>query len=525
MSAQALWRPSRWTLRTKLVAWMLLLFLAVTLAIGALSVWQLHRTLQDQLDRQLYQSALQQRPRASDRAGDNQNGPPPAAGESFRVTLLASDGKVAEFAYLSASGLVPYTDNVLYHDGKRSSLSSAQISTLNKAGLGSSARTIDLGGSLGKYRVMALPMTINSTNITTGLPVQVSVTRIIGLPLGPNESTEFKTAAAIGLLSASGVILVALAATYIVRRNLEPLRRVAATATRVSKLQLASGEVAMHERVDAADTDDRTEVGQVGAALNELLEHIDNALTARQASEMQVRQFVADASHELRTPLASIRGYAELSRRETGPVPESVRHALRRIESESDRMTMLVEDMLLLARLDAGRPLDFRPVELPIIAIETISDARAAGPDHHWTLDLPEEGVEIEADEARMRQILINLLGNARKHTPAGTEVVVALRPQTDHVLLHVRDNGPGIPAELMPHIFERFTRGDVARTRTEGSTGLGLSIVSAVVAAHHGTVQVTSRPGETVFSIRLPRRQGIAHPAPVTPDEPRVTV
>ena len=218
--------------------------------------------------------------------------------------------------------------------------------------------------------------------------------------------------------------------------------------------------------------------------------------------------------------------FDELSRRETEPVPPGVTHALSRIESEAGRMTTLVEDLLLLARLDAGRRLDFRPVELPIIAIETVSDARAAGPDHHWALDLPEEGVEIEADEARLRQILINLLGNARKHTPAGTHVVVSVRPQPDNVLLQVRDDGPGIPASLVPHIFERFMRGDLARTRTEGSTGLGLSIVSAVVAAHHGTVEVASRPGETVFSIRLPRRQSASGPAPAAqPSDPRVSV
>jgi len=532
MSAKTLWRPGRWTLRTKLVAWMLLLFIAVTAAVGALTVWQLNRTLTTQVDKQLYQTA---RVFAGPGGDQTDSGPSPTAGASFRLTLVRTTSEVAYVPVAVRSGMTPVIqatpDNIVSGNRHVDGLTASQIKALVAAGIGQSARSIDLGGSLGEYRVVAVP---RQTRVAVGVDVSSGtfdgvqtepVTTIIGLPIGPNQSTVAKTAIAVGLLGGSGVILVALAATYIVQRNLEPLRRVAATATRVSKLPLSSGEVVMPERVEPRDTDERTEVGQVGASLNDMLDHIDNALSARQASEMQVRQFVADASHELRTPLASIRGYAELSRRETAPVPSGVTHALGRIESEASRMTTLVEDLLLLARLDAGRQLDFRPVELPIIAIETVSDARAAGPDHQWALDLPEQGVEIEADEARIRQILINLLGNARKHTPAGTHVVVSVQPQGDHVLLQVRDDGPGIPAELVPHIFERFMRGDAARTRTEGSTGLGLSIVAAVVAAHHGTVEVTSRPGETVFSIRLPRRQSAPGPAPQRPQPAPVTV
>lgn len=508
MTTLASWRPSRWTLRTKLVAWMLLLFLVVTLAVGALSVWQLNRTLRGQMDNQLYQSAS----RFTGEYNDTIGGPPPVAGESIRVTLLSSNGQLAPLAVRYKDGSTGVaTDNYVYGFKSPRSLSDKQVSLLQASGVGSTPKTVELGGYLGRYRVIAVH---SETGVGVGPSLRnAGVTTIIGLPMGPNQSTVAKTAIAIGLLSGAGVILVTLAATYIIRRNLEPLRRVAATAGRVSKLPLASGEVVLPERVEARDTDQRTEVGQVGASLNDMLDHIYNALAARQASEMQVRQFVADASHELRTPLASIRGYAELSRRETEPVPQGVTHALGRIESEADRMTTLVEDLLLLARLDSGRPLNFEPVEVPIVAIETISDARAAGPDHVWGLDLPEEGIEIEADEARIRQILINLLGNARKHTPPGTHVVVSVQAQGDGVLLQVRDDGPGISPELVPRIFERFIRGDAARTRAEGSTGLGLSIVSAVVAAHHGKIDVSSRPGDTVFAIWLPRRQ----PAPKT--------
>lgn len=519
MTTHPSWRPSRWTLRTKLVAWMLLLFIVVTAAVGALTVWQLSRTLGGQMDNQLNQSAARFNGQYSDTIG----GPPPVAGESVRVTLLSSTGQLAPLAVRYRDGSTGVeTDNSVYGFKTPRGLSTKQIGILQKAGIGTSPKTVELGGYLGEYRMIAVH---SEAGVGVGPTLHnAGVTTIIGLPMDPNRSTVVKTALAIGLLSGSGVILVALAATYIIRRNLEPLRRVAATATRVSKLPLSSGEVVMSERVEPRDTDERTEVGQVGASLNDMLDHIDNALTARQASETQVRQFVADASHELRTPLASIRGYAELSRRETEPVPQGVTHALGRIESEADRMTTLVEDLLLLARLDSGRPLNFEPVELPLIAIETVSDARAAGPDHRWGLDLPEESIEIEADEARIRQILINLLGNARKHTPEGTTVVAVVRPHNGGALLQVRDNGPGIPPELVPHIFERFTRGDVARTRTEGSTGLGLSIVSAVVAAHHGTVDVTSRPGETVFSIWLPRRQPASNAPATNPTAPNPT-
>ncbi|WP_265445296.1 sensor histidine kinase [Flexivirga meconopsidis] len=505
--------PSRWTLRTKLVAWMLLLFLAITFAVGALTVWQLNRMLQGQVDNQLYQSA---------RAFNGPDGrltvggPPPVAGQSLRVTLDQSTGKVAKLLVKSSGGLNPggfstdysvESDNSVYSYRNIDHLTDAQVELLQKAGIGQQPSSIDLGGSLGEYRVIAVQSNaVVATSANSAAPKPVNT--VIGLPTGPTRTTVAKTAAAVALLSASGVILVGLAAAYIIRRNLEPLRRVAATATRVSRLPLSSGEVVMTERVAARDTDEGTEVGQVGAALNGMLDHIDNALTARHQSEQQVRQFVADASHELRTPLASIRGYAELSRREPEPVPTGVTHALGRIESEADRMTALVEDLLLLARLDSGRPLERSQVDLTIIAIETVSDAQVAGPGHLWSLDLPEDPVEVEGDASRIRQVVINLLANARRHTPEGTRVVMSLRPDGEGVLLQVSDNGPGIPAELVPRIFERFTRGDSARSRSEGSTGLGLSIVHAVVTAHHGRVGVESTPGNTVFSIWLPHRQ-----------------
>ena len=248
----------------------------------------------------------------------------------------------------------------------------------------------------------------------------------------------------------------------------------AATARQVSGLQLHSGAVSLGVRVPPADADGRTEVGQVGLALNTMLDDVESALTARQESEMRVRQFVADASHELRTPLASIRGYAELTQRETEPVPSTVTHAIGRVESEALRMQGLVEDLLLLARLDSGRPLEREPVDLSLLAMNAVSDAHAASPDHAWELDLPDEPVEVPGDRARLHQILANLLANARTHTPAGTRVVTRLRSEGALVRVSVSDDGPGIPLALQSTVFERFTRGEESRSRAKGSTGLG---------------------------------------------------
>jgi two-component system OmpR family sensor kinase len=269
----------------------------------------------------------------------------------------------------------------------------------------------------------------------------------------------------------------------------------------VSTLPLDRGEVSLVERVP--DVDPRTEVGQVGSALNRMLDHVGSALEARHDSEVQLRQFIADASHELRTPLAAISGYTELTRREE--LSTDVEYSLARIASQTERMTGLVEDLLLLARLDAGRPLERGEVDLTRLVVDAVADAHAAGPEHGWHLAVPDEPVVVPGDGSRLAQVLANLLANARTHTPPGTRVTVALRTEPGAALLDVADEGPGIAPDLLPHVFERFARGSTSRSRDNGTTGLGLAIVRAVVAAHHGTVQVASRPGRTEFTVRLP--------------------
>jgi len=241
-----------------------------------------------------------------------------------------------------------------------------------------------------------------------------------------------------------------------------------------------------------------------------MLGHVEASLAKRYASEARLRQFVADASHELRTPLAGIRGYTELALRASDDLGPEARSALHRVDSESARMSRLVDDLLLLARLDAGRPLAQEPVDLTRLAIDATSDARVAGPRHRWVLDLPGEPVVISGDQHRLHQVLANLLTNARAHTTPGTTVTVRLTRvpagrHADGVLLSVADDGPGIPADLQEQVWERFARGDSARSRRAGSTGLGLAIVRAVVIAHHGHLSLESAPGSTTFRIWLP--------------------
>lgn len=496
--------PSRWTLRTKLVASVLALFFLVTATVGALTVWQLNRTLMGQVDSQLEAS---RNAFSSDADGDGR-GPGSAngsvaGGAGLQLQIYSGTRNPTELSD-ARTGETEKSAWLVSPRG-RTQLTARQIDQLTRSGLGEQARTVHLQGA-GDYRLIAVRHLAEFPVAGSRARVTVDVVDVVGLPLQPVRENVAKTALSVALLSGLGVLVVGLATALLIRRNLEPLRRVASTATQVSRLQLSRGEVDIAERVAEKDTDPRTEVGQVGHALNNLLDHIGAALTARQASETRVRQFVADASHELRTPLASIRGYAELSRRETDPVPPGVTHALSRIESEATRMTTLVEDLLLLARLDSGRPLDRAPVDLSMLLIETTSDAHAAGPEHRWNLDLPQEAVEITGDEARLRQVIINLLANARRHTPPGTTVTAGVRDVGQFVEVRVSDDGPGIDPELVPHIFERFIRGDQARTRTEGSTGLGLSIVDAVVGSHGGTVNVASGPGQTVFTISLPK-------------------
>jgi two-component system, OmpR family, sensor kinase len=370
-------------------------------------------------------------------------------------------------------------------------LSNEALTELMALTPGATAVTVNVDG-VGLYRVLvrdypsytlvALPM----TEVTSPLTSQIVMALV---------------------LTMATILAAYLATRRVVEASLRPLNRLTATATQVSNLPLERGEGQVPIRVAERDTDPVNEVGRVGLAFNHMLDNVENALAARHRSETKVRQFVADASHELRNPLASIRGYAELTRRSSETLPEDAAYALSRIESESDRMSALVEDLLLLARLDSQPTLELQPVDVTEMVLNAVSDARAADSTHEWALDLTEDVITASADPHRLHQVVANLLANARTHTPAGTQVTAALRAAEGFAAISVTDNGPGVPAEIQDKVFERFTRADASRVRQAGgsSTGLGLAIVSAVVRAHGGTVTLESEPGHTCFTVRIP--------------------
>jgi two-component system OmpR family sensor kinase len=442
-----------------------------------------------QLDGQLsgtsYRSAIMypDRPRRDEPRYYPRPGPGPrfldAPGQpAGMVAAVVTDGTTVDAGYLTGSGA-------------RTALSTTAQQQLAAIAGSRKPVTLNLDG-LGRYRLVAAPSRNGGDVIVTGLSMA-------GI-----DTTMFRMLAIFGIVTLVALAAATTAGVVIIRRALAPLRRVAQTATRVVELPLDHGEVALPVRVPESDANPETEVGQLGSALNRMLDHISAALSTRQASETRVRQFVADASHELRTPLAAIRGYTELTQR-MGDDREAVAHSMSRVASETERITRLVEDLLLLARLDSGRPLENEPVDLSRLAVDAVSDAHVAGPDHQWELDLPEEPVVVPGDAARLHQVLSNLLANARIHTAAGTVVTTRLTTEQADSVLQVIDDGPGIPTALQSEVFERFARGDTSRSRKGGSTGLGLAIVSAVVKAHHGTITVDSEPGRTEFAVRLP--------------------
>jgi two-component system OmpR family sensor kinase len=461
------------SLRTRLVALTLLLLALASAVVAVATTIALRQFLIHRLDMDVRASTrvlIRDEPGSAPAVLLGDPGPRPPDS----LTAVVRDGNVV------AAGVFPL-------GGGTREVPVQEHAELVAIPVGEPPRSVDLG-PLGDYRVVA-----------TRTPMGDVV--VSGMPEAPVQ--DIVSGLVVIELIVAGLTLVGagIAGAVVVRRELRPLERVAATAARVGALPLDRGEVSLVERVP--DVDPRSEVGQVGSALNRMLDNVGSALEARHDSEVRLRQFIADASHELRTPLAAISGYAELARRDE--LPEDAGYSLTRITSQAERMTALVEDLLLLARLDAGRPLEHGDVDLTRLVVDAVADAHAAGPDHRWTLDAPEHPVVVPGDASRLAQVLANLLANARTHTPAGTEVTVALAAERPGARLSVVDSGPGIAPELAPHVFERFARGSTSRSRATGSTGLGLAIVRAVVEAHHGTVEVTSRPGRTEFTIHLP--------------------
>ena len=449
------------SLTSRLVLTTVLLVLVVSVLIGVATTLAMRSYLTDQLDRQVHQV--------------------------LRLPLGGPGAEVGTIRVVVPDGGEPRGEVV--RPGAPTDLTGEAADDLASVPPDGTTHSVSVG-DLGEYRVLAVAG--QGGTVVVGLPeadVSATLNRLMSLEL---------LFALLAVAAAGGAALV------VVRRQLRPLREVAATAHRVAALPMDSGEIDIEERVPGHLTDERTEVGQVGAALNTLLAHVETSMTARHRSEQQVRQFVADASHELRSPLATIAGYTELARRRPDDAG-TVGTALDKVEEESARMTSLVEDLLLLARLDAGRPLEKAPVDLTRLLVEAVSDARVLAPDHRWRVDVPDDAVDapyqVLGDELRLHQVVTNLLTNARKYTPAGTTVTVTVR----HDGFAVHDDGPGFPPDLVDHAFERFVRGDAARTRGEEvGVGLGLALVDAIVAAHGGTVRLTSAPGDTTVDVSL---------------------
>jgi two-component system, OmpR family, sensor kinase len=479
-----------WSLRLRLLVGQVVVLAIVCVGIGAVTELALYRYLVAQVDMEVHDASHRSLRIFSDPTPGPHRWrefPRPGPGPIFLDAPGQPVGVVA--AVISDNGTIEA--GYLTHAGARAALTDTAKSQLGAIPVDRKPVTRDLDG-LGRYRIEAAHARRGGDTI------------IIGLPMANVDNTMIRVLLIFAVVTVIALAAATTAGIVIIRSALAPLRRVAQTAGEVVDLPLHRGEVALPVRVLESDANPRTEVGQLGSALNRMLDHIAAALSARQASETRVRQFVADASHELRTPLAAIRGYTELAQRVHGDT-EAVTHAMNRVQSETERMTHLVEDLLLLARLDSGRPLEREAVDLSRVAVDAVSDAHVAGPDHQWELDLPEEPVIVCGDAARLHQVLANLLANARVHTGPGTVVTTRLVSDTTDAVLTVTDNGPGIPEQLQSEVFERFARGDTSRSRKGGSTGLGLAIVSAVVKAHHGAIMLESARGHTEFTVRLP--------------------
>ena len=493
-----LWAHKKLSLRRMIVLTVVAVVFVLAGTIGCLSTWALEASLMDRADIRVQAASQRGNTRRHSESteknvaqqllqtygSDSSDYNPPAG--------LDAPGQAAGTLALLRNRQGVVASAYINNEGKYTYLTRDQINTLMAALNSGKTKpfTVYVEG-LGTYRVLVTRDSVSSDAVLTGVS------------LADDEALIGRQMIIEVLLVGSGVVLAAVVCFGLVSRFLQPLRRVAATARQVATQPMDSGEVQIERRVSLADLCSSTEVGEVGTALNTLLDHVNDALEVRQRSETQVRQFVADASHELRTPLAAIRGYTELVRsgREGDQLSEISQQAMDRIASESLRMSELVNDLLLLARLDAGRELEDELVDLAPVLIESVADAQIAGPDHTFELDLSavfgaDEDLDeqlplVRGDEQRLRQVLANLLANARLHTPAGTHVWVKLLQEDGRYRIVVADNGPGISPQLRGKLFERFTRADASRNRQGGSTGLGLAICAAIAQAHGGSVQL----------------------------------
>ncbi|WCD91692.1 sensor histidine kinase [Microbacterium sp. nov. GSS16] len=494
--------PHPLSLQARLMAAVIGFVSLILVIVAIITSATLGKTLEDDLQRKLDATSNVTTALVTSRADAAERRGEPLTAED------AVSGGIVQTGSLMLAVLPPSApaSGVIVTPESRRTLPARDLLTITAALQSAKSATVTLH-DVGSFRVTA-DRTDNDVVVITGLPraeVQHTMTSLFTV---------------IALATLGGLILLAITTALTISMGLRPLRAVAATASRVAGQPLDRGEVRITERVPDYEADPRTEVGRVGEALNTLLDHVDSSLSARQRNEERMRRFVADASHELRTPLASIRGYSELSLRalrqsQDAPTVEDTTSALERIQAQSLRMTRLVEDLLLLARLDEGAELVHGEVDLSQLAVEALADAQPTGPGHHWQLETPGEPVIVAGDVGRLHQVVGNLLANARTHTPEGTTITLSVAATPAGAELRVHDDGPGIDPAVREELFARFARGDVSRARQTGGTGLGLAIAKAIVEGHGGTITVESTPGDTSFTVRLPRGEQTSQSAP----------
>jgi two-component system sensor histidine kinase TrcS len=491
-----IWRS--WTLLRQLVIGVSAVVMVVLVAAGVSSVLSLRGSVLGIIDAQLsgsangFSQAVTKYRITPDASGQL---PPPGAMKPLTHLIGQAPGNVIA---LIQNGKV--VDSAFFVDGESRKAPPEAVQKIAEMSWATGeAQTVKLP-ELGYYRMVARPGDGDETLVTgvSRKPAWDAMTRETGI---------------VAAITALALLITAAGTVAIVRFALRPLDRVAATAAEVAALPLDRDHHAITPRVPTGDTDPRTEVGLVGDTLNRLLDHVERALADVAASDKRMRQFITDASHELRTPLAAIHGYAELTRQDSSVLPETTEYSLARIEAETRRMNALVADLLLLARLDEGQDLDTTEVDLTDLVVDAVNDVAVSAPEHRWLTDVPDAAVLVRGDHARLHQTIANLLTNARVHTPAGTTVTSTLATGPQYVELTVTDDGPGIDAELLPHLFERFVRADKSRSGEAGSFGLGLSICASIIEAHGGTIEAESASGRTTFRMKLPKvRVGAQH-------------
>lgn len=489
MSTATARRRHRWSLQTRLIVTVVSFVALILLAVGLATATTLRAIIEEGLDSEIKVAASQIRIIPGQTAAETLETRPQQIGTLLILhTFDEPTGAYVDSGYAVVELTDAEVDDVVAaipHDG---------VTTVSVP-------------ELGEYRVLQESYPSGSF-------------AILGMSTAAQTATVAQILTTVALLTSGGLLLLSVVVAFVIRRALRPLRSVADTAARVAAQPLASGDVTITERVPASESDPSDEIGAVGAALNTLLDHVDDSLAARQRNEERMRAFVADASHELRTPLAAIRGYSELSLRSLAHAggaratkaqltlgAEQSQQSLERIQAASLRMTTLVEDLLLLARLDEGKELVYSAVDLTRVVVDAVADAQAAGPDHEWIIDVPAEPVVVAGDATRLHQVIANLLTNARVHTHEGVHVTASVEMSGNTAIVRVADDGPGIDDAVAAELFERFSRADSSRARQTGGTGLGLSIAKAIVTAHHGTITVESEPGSTVFEVLIPAR------------------